>query len=130
MDFQVRISDPALADFEGILEYSWVNFPATAESFGNALLNHIGLLRTFPYIGCPVAGRPGIRQLVHTPILKAAAGSLVDTSPARPASRSAMADDIWPDCPVYVADDGNPTRWFTNCTLGTPSTNASRFTAA
>jgi plasmid stabilization system protein ParE len=69
VDFQVRISDPALADFEGILEYSWVNFPATAESFGNALLNHIGLLRTFPYIGSPVAGRPDIRQLVHTPIL-------------------------------------------------------------
>jgi plasmid stabilization system protein ParE len=63
VDFQVRISHPALADFEGILEYSWVNFPATAESFGNALLNHIGLLRTFPYIGSP------IRQLVHTPIL-------------------------------------------------------------
>ena len=69
MDFQVRISEPALADLEGILEYSWVNFPVTAESFGNALLNHIGLLRTFPYIGSAVAGRPGIRQLVHTPIL-------------------------------------------------------------
>ena len=69
MDFEVRISDPALTDFEDILEYSWVNFPSTAESFGNALLNHIGLLRTFPYIGSPVAGRPGIRQLAHTPIL-------------------------------------------------------------
>jgi plasmid stabilization system protein ParE len=69
VDFQVRISDPALADFEEILEYSWVNFPATVESFGNALLNHIGLLRTFPYIGSPVGGRPGVRQLVHTPIL-------------------------------------------------------------
>ena len=69
MDFQVRISDPALADFEGILEYSWLNFPTAAASFGNALLNHIGLLQTFPYIGSPVAGRPGIRQLVHTPLL-------------------------------------------------------------
>lgn len=69
MDFQVRISDPALADFEEILEYSWVNFPATVESFGNALLNHIALLGSFPYIGASVSGRPGIRQLVHTPIL-------------------------------------------------------------
>lgn len=33
MDFQVRIADPALADFEKILEYSWATFPATAESF-------------------------------------------------------------------------------------------------
>jgi plasmid stabilization system protein ParE len=69
VDFQIRISDPALADFEDILEYSWANFPATAERFGNALLNHVDLLRSFPYIGSPVAGRPGVRQLVHTPIL-------------------------------------------------------------
>jgi plasmid stabilization system protein ParE len=69
VDFQVRISDPALADFEDILEYSWANFPATAEAFGNALLNHVSLLKTFPYIGSPVAGRPNVRQLVHTPIL-------------------------------------------------------------
>ena len=69
MDFQIRISDPALADFEGILEYTWANFPSTAESFGNALLNHVDLLKTLPYIGNPVARRPGVRQLVHTPIL-------------------------------------------------------------
>jgi plasmid stabilization system protein ParE len=69
VDFQIRISDPALADLEEILEYSWLNFPTAVESFGNALLNHIDLLRKFPYIGSPVAGRAGIRQLVHTPIL-------------------------------------------------------------
>ena len=65
MDFQVRISETALADFRDILEYSWLNFPASAEAFGNALLNHIELLNRFPYIGSPVAGRPGVRQLVH-----------------------------------------------------------------
>lgn len=69
MDFQVRISHPALIDFEDILEYSWANFPANAERFGNAILNHVDLLKTFPYIGSPVAGRPGVRQLIHTPIL-------------------------------------------------------------
>lgn len=69
MDFQIRITEAALADFEEILGYSWANFPATAEGFGNAILNHIDLLRTFPYIGSPVAGRPEVRQLVHTPIL-------------------------------------------------------------
>lgn len=51
MDFQVRISHPALIDFEDILEYSWANFPANAEHFGNAILNHVDLLKTFPYIG-------------------------------------------------------------------------------
>ena len=69
MDFQIRITEAALAEFEEILAYSWANFPATAERFGNALLNHIDLLRSFPYIGAPVVGRPGVRQLVHTPIL-------------------------------------------------------------
>lgn len=54
MDFQVRITDPALADFEGILEYSWIHFPATAARFGNALLNRADFLKKFPSIGSPV----------------------------------------------------------------------------
>ena len=67
MDFQIRITEAALTDFEEILAYSWVNFPARAERFGN--LNHIELLKSFPHIGSLVKGRPGVRQLVHTPIL-------------------------------------------------------------
>ena len=69
MDFQIRITEAALADFEGILAYSWANFPASAERFGKAILNHIKLLKSFPYVGSRVKGRPGVRQLVHTPIL-------------------------------------------------------------
>ena len=46
MDFQIRVTDTALAGFEEILDCSWVNFPGTAERFGHAL-----------------------RQIVHTPIL-------------------------------------------------------------
>jgi plasmid stabilization system protein ParE len=69
MDFKVRISEAALTDFEEILAYSWTNFPDTAEQFGNALLNHAGLLASFPYIGSPVEGSPNVRQLVHTPIV-------------------------------------------------------------
>jgi plasmid stabilization system protein ParE len=69
VDFQVRITEAALADFEEILAYSWANFPVTAQRFGNAILDHIDLLKSFPYIGSPVPGRPGVRELVHTPIL-------------------------------------------------------------
>jgi plasmid stabilization system protein ParE len=69
VDFQIRISEAALADFEEILAYSWAKFPSTAARFGNAILNHIELLRSFPYIGSPVEGRTGVFQLVHTPIL-------------------------------------------------------------
>jgi plasmid stabilization system protein ParE len=69
VDFQIRIAEAAVADFEEILAYSWANFPATAERFGNAILNHVELLRTFPHIGRPVDGRYDVRLLVHTPIL-------------------------------------------------------------
>ena len=69
MDFQVRITEAALADFEEILAYSWANFPSTAENFGDAVLSHLDILKSFPYVGSPVRGKPGVRQLVHTPIL-------------------------------------------------------------
>jgi plasmid stabilization system protein ParE len=58
VDFQVRISEAALADFEEILAYSWANFPNSAERLGNAILNHVDLLKSFPYIGAPLAGHP------------------------------------------------------------------------
>lgn len=69
MDFQIRISEAALTDFEEILAYSWARFPHTTERFGAALLNHVNLLRSFPFIGHPIAGRPRVRGLVHTPIV-------------------------------------------------------------
>ena len=69
MDFKIRISEPALEELEQIVEYSWANFPATAEHFGTAILNHLELLGSYPYIGSPISGRPHVRQLVHTPIL-------------------------------------------------------------
>ena len=69
MDFQVRITKSALANLEEILAYSWANFPATTQRFGNALLDHLDLLKKFPYIGSPVPMRPDVRQLVHTPIV-------------------------------------------------------------
>ncbi len=69
MDFQIQITEAALADFEEILAYTWAKFPATAERFGNAVLDHMDILKSFPYIGSPVKGRPGVRQLTHTPIV-------------------------------------------------------------
>jgi plasmid stabilization system protein ParE len=69
VDFQLRITEIALADFEEIIAYSWTNFPATTQRFGNAILDHLNLLKTHPYVGSPVAERTGIRQLIHTPIV-------------------------------------------------------------
>jgi plasmid stabilization system protein ParE len=69
VDFKVQISEAALTDVEEILAYSWQNLPESTERFGNALLNHAEMLGRFPYIGSPANGRPGVRQLVHTPIM-------------------------------------------------------------
>ena len=51
MDFQVRITEAALADFDEILAYSWAEFPESTERFDNAILNHVSLLKSFPYLG-------------------------------------------------------------------------------
>ncbi len=69
MDFQIRVAEAAIADFEEILAYSWANFPGTTERFGNAILDRIELLKSFPSIGASLADRPGVRRLVHAPIL-------------------------------------------------------------
>ena len=68
MDRKIRITQAALADFEEIVEYSWVNFPETAERFANSLLNHLDLLRRFPRIGSARPRHPGVRMMVHFPI--------------------------------------------------------------
>jgi plasmid stabilization system protein ParE len=60
VDFQIRIAEGALEDFEEILAYSWAAFPPTTERFGNAILDRIELLKNFPYIGAPAAGRPRV----------------------------------------------------------------------
>lgn len=68
MDFEIRITPAAIAEFEEILEYSWTKFPGTAERFGQDLLTHIELLRHYPRIGAPVPRRRAVRKLLHTPV--------------------------------------------------------------
>ncbi len=69
MVYKILYSEDALADLESILDYIRTDNPTAAEGFGMAVLNHVDLLKSFPYIGRPVVGRKGVRQLVHTPIL-------------------------------------------------------------
>jgi plasmid stabilization system protein ParE len=68
VDFQVLYTEPALADLEEVMRWSWQNHPGSTERFANALLNHVDLLREFPYLGAPVRGYAGIRQLQHSPL--------------------------------------------------------------
>lgn len=68
MEYKVYFSDDALRDFDESLEFIRQDKRAAAEKFANALLNHVYLLASFPHMGAPVAGRPGVRNLLHTPI--------------------------------------------------------------
>ena len=68
MEYKVYFSDDSLRDFDETLEFIRQDKSAAAERFGNTLLNHVDLLASFPHIGAPVSGRPGLRNLLHTPI--------------------------------------------------------------
>lgn len=68
MDFEIFYTEPALADLEEILAWSWAHHPATTERFANSLLNHVDLLSTFPYLGTRVRGYAGVRRLSHSPL--------------------------------------------------------------
>jgi len=67
MDFQVLYTEPALTDLEEVFAWSWERHSGSTERFGLALLNHIDLLKSFPRLGTPVKGFPGIRRLLHSP---------------------------------------------------------------
>ena len=68
MDFEIFYTEPALADLEEILAWSWGQHPTTTERFANSLLNHVDLLSSFPYLGTRVRGYPGVRRLSHSPL--------------------------------------------------------------
>ncbi len=51
------------------MAYAWATYPDSAGQFGRSLLNHLEILKTFPYVGGLVRERSGVRQLVHTPFL-------------------------------------------------------------
>ena len=68
MDFQVLYSERALIDLEEVMLWSWQNHPGTTERFANSLLNHVDLLKTYPYLGAALAGFPGVRWLQHSPL--------------------------------------------------------------
>ena len=68
MGYKILFTEDALVDLEIILDYIRADNSDAANEFGSALLNHVGLLQTFPRIGAPVPRRPGIRKLLHSPI--------------------------------------------------------------
>jgi plasmid stabilization system protein ParE len=68
LGYKVLYSDAALTGLEKVVEFIHKDNPEAASRFGKALLNHVDLLATFPHIGAPVHRKPGIREILHTPI--------------------------------------------------------------
>lgn len=69
MDFRLKYTQRALDDLAEIIGYIAEDDSAAASRFGNSLLDHADLLTRFPRMGNIVPKRPGVRRLLHSPIL-------------------------------------------------------------
>ena len=69
MDYQLFYTQRALSDLTAIIGYIAEDDAQAALRFGDSLLDHIDLLAHFPRIGGIIRRRPGVRKLVHSPIL-------------------------------------------------------------
>jgi plasmid stabilization system protein ParE len=68
LEYKILYTKAALTGLDEIVEFIHRDDPAAAERFGNALLNHVDLLASFPRIGQPIARRPRLQKILHTPI--------------------------------------------------------------
>lgn len=66
MDFEVAWTDPALADLHEIVAYISRDDPAAAQRVGNAIIDHVETLGSFPFIGpaYPRGSRSRQREIV------------------------------------------------------------------
>lgn len=78
MAFKLLHTEDALKDLEIVLDYVPGENPEAAARFGNALLNHVDLLGSFPHAGTPV-----------TPIARGSAGFSTRRSESTTASGNA-----------------------------------------
>jgi plasmid stabilization system protein ParE len=65
--FKIILTEQAVASLESLLDYIGADNPEAAGRLGNALLNHIVILASFPHLGTPVRKHTGVRSILHTP---------------------------------------------------------------
>jgi plasmid stabilization system protein ParE len=53
MEYKIIWSEAALGDLKDIYEYIAEHNPLAAEKIGRGIIQHVGLLETFPFIGPP-----------------------------------------------------------------------------
>jgi toxin ParE1/3/4 len=69
VDLRLFFTEKALSDLSEIVRYIAADDPETASRFGEALLDHVDLLKQFPRMGNIVRRRSQIRKLVHSPVI-------------------------------------------------------------
>jgi plasmid stabilization system protein ParE len=69
VDFRLLYTQRALNDLAEIIGYIAEDDAEAAAPFGSTLLDHVDLLTRFPRMGNIVPKRPGVRKLLHSPIL-------------------------------------------------------------
>lgn len=67
-DYSLLYTQRALGDLAEIIGYIAEDDPTAASHFGQSLLDHIEVLRSFPRMGETVRSRPQFRRILHTPI--------------------------------------------------------------
>lgn len=69
MGCKIIFSPQAIADLESTVRYIARDNPEAAVRVGNALLDRVSILESFPLIGSSYLKRPGVRRLVSRPYI-------------------------------------------------------------
>jgi addiction module RelE/StbE family toxin len=69
MGCKIIFSPQAIADLESAVRFIAGENPEAAVHVGNALIDRVAMLESFPLLGSPYAKRPGVRKLVSRPYL-------------------------------------------------------------
>lgn len=69
MGCKIIFSPQAIADLESAVRYIAKDNPDAAVRVGNALIDRVSILESFPLIGSLHPKRPGVRKLVSRPYI-------------------------------------------------------------
>jgi len=69
MGCKIIFSPQAIADLESAVRYIARNDPDAAARIGNALIDRVTVLESFPLLGSPYPKRSGVRKLVSRPYI-------------------------------------------------------------
>ena len=69
MGCKIIFAPQAIADLEEIVRHIAEDDPITAQRMGNALIDRVAILESFPLLGSSYTKRPGVRKLVSRPFV-------------------------------------------------------------